>query len=325
MRAPKLLLDRYRVIRSADAAEIEHTILRTYGAGQFNVVGRSSLLRVHANYWQSTSIALSYGRNDGAELEVSYPGVCYYRQHFAISGSTNLRVGRRQQELSPSSSCLVPAGESLSLKFAPGFENLVFRINRAFLAGKIAAITGQGDPHFQSLPVLQSCPAGAARLERLIHFLAAEMERGDPPQLFITEMEQALAAAFLSANPQLLGKAASKKPSSIAPRGLRMAEDYIEANWDKPLVFETLAAVTNVSARTLFYYFRKSHGMTPMQYLKGVRLKHARRMLQQSPQMSIAEVAFACGFGNLGHFARDYREAWGERPSETRRIHGYTN
>lgn len=42
MRAPKLL-DRYRVIRSADAAEIEHTILRTYGAGQFNVVGRSSL------------------------------------------------------------------------------------------------------------------------------------------------------------------------------------------------------------------------------------------------------------------------------------------
>ncbi len=138
-------------------------------------------------------------------------------------------------------------------------------------------------------------------------------------------MEQALAAAFLCANPQLLGKAASQKPSSIAHRGLRMAEDYIEANWDKPLAFETLAAITNVSARTLFYYFRKLHGKTPMQYLKAVRLRHARQMLQQSPQMKVTEVAFACGFGNLGHFARDYQEAWGERPSETRRVHGYKN
>jgi len=28
-------------------------------------------------------------------------------------------------------------------------------------------------------------------------------------------------------------------------------------------------------------------------------------------------VAFNCGFGNLGHFAREYREAFGELPSET--------
>ena len=324
-RAPKRLLDRYPIIRSANVAEIEHTILGIYGARRFNVVGRGSRLQVHANYWRSPGVALSFGRNDGAEIEASYSGVCYFRQHFAISGSTSLRIGRRQHEISPSSSCLVPAGEPLGLKFAPGFENLVFRIDRAFLADKAAAAIGQSEPSLQPLPGLQSCPAGAARLERLIRFLVAEMERGDVPQLFITEMEQALAAAFLCANPQLLGKAASQKPSSIAHRELRMAEDYIEANWDKPLAFETLAAITNVSARTLFYYFRKLHGKTPMQYLKAVRLRHARQMLQQSPQMKVTEVAFACGFGNLGHFARDYQEAWGERPSETRRVHGYKN
>jgi len=31
----------------------------------------------------------------------------------------------------------------------------------------------------------------------------------------------------------------------------------------------------------------------------------------------VTAVAFACGFGNLGHFARDYREVFGERPSMT--------
>jgi transcriptional regulator GlxA family with amidase domain len=34
-------------------------------------------------------------------------------------------------------------------------------------------------------------------------------------------------------------------------------------------------------------------------------------------ETSVTSVAFVCGFGNLGHFARDYRETFGERPSET--------
>jgi transcriptional regulator GlxA family with amidase domain len=49
-----------------------------------------------------------------------------------------------------------------------------------------------------------------------------------------------------------------------------------------------------------------------------VRLKHARRMLAApNAETTVTLVAFACGFGNLGHFARDYRETFGERPSET--------
>jgi transcriptional regulator GlxA family with amidase domain len=35
------------------------------------------------------------------------------------------------------------------------------------------------------------------------------------------------------------------------------------------------------------------------------------------PEASVTAVAFVCGFSNLGHFARDYRETFDERPSET--------
>jgi len=134
-----------------------------------------------------------------------------------------------------------------------------------------------------------------------------------------------MAVAFAYANPQLLQKSITDIPSAVACRQLRLAEDYIEANWDKPLELEVLAKITNISARSLFYYFRKWRSKTPMQYLKEVRLKHARQMLQQSPDASVATVAFACGFGNLGHFARDYKKAWGERPSETRHGQGFGN
>ena len=55
-----------------------------------------------------------------------------------------------------------------------------------------------------------------------------------------------------------------------------------------------------------------------MNFVKQVRLKHAKEMLTApAPNKSVTSVAFACGFGNLGHFASDYRRAFGEMPSET--------
>jgi transcriptional regulator GlxA family with amidase domain len=55
-----------------------------------------------------------------------------------------------------------------------------------------------------------------------------------------------------------------------------------------------------------------------MAFVKSVRLQHARRMLQQPEgATSVVSVAFACGFLNPGHFARDYRLAFGELPSAT--------
>ena len=55
-----------------------------------------------------------------------------------------------------------------------------------------------------------------------------------------------------------------------------------------------------------------------MAFAKMVRLKHARQLLSApDAETTVTSVAFVCGFGNLGHFARDYREAFGERPSTT--------
>lgn len=55
-----------------------------------------------------------------------------------------------------------------------------------------------------------------------------------------------------------------------------------------------------------------------MAFLKDVRLRHARMMLKRIDRPpSVTETAITCGFGNLGHFARDYFERFGERPSDT--------
>jgi transcriptional regulator GlxA family with amidase domain len=101
-------------------------------------------------------------------------------------------------------------------------------------------------------------------------------------------------------------------------RRVREAEEYIEANWSKPVRIADLTGVTNVSSRSLCKSFGTAHGYSPMAFTKMIRLKQARQLLGLgTSQTSVMEVASNCGFGNLGHLAKNYRAAFGELPSET--------
>ena len=53
---------------------------------------------------------------------------------------------------------------------------------------------------------------------------------------------------------------------------MRRAEQYIEANWNRAITVEALAAATSVSARSLFYSFRAARGCSPMDFVKRLRL-----------------------------------------------------
>jgi transcriptional regulator GlxA family with amidase domain len=58
-----------------------------------------------------------------------------------------------------------------------------------------------------------------------------------------------------------------------------------------------------------------------MAVARRVRLAEARGMLcAANPGMTVTSIAFDCGFGNLGEFARYYQASYGELPSETLRV-----
>jgi transcriptional regulator GlxA family with amidase domain len=58
--------------------------------------------------------------------------------------------------------------------------------------------------------------------------------------------------------------------------------------------------------------------MTPMTYLRRVRLERARQDLQENSG-SVSDIANRWGFSNLGRFSHAYREQFGETPSATLR------
>ena len=99
----------------------------------------------------------------------------------------------------------------------------------------------------------------------------------------------------------------------------RRVEAYLEAHVSEPLYLADLCAATGVSERTLEQVFRESYGVSPLQYLKLRRLNLARERLRDGlpGRDSVTEIAFECGFWELGRFATDYKALFGESPSHT--------
>jgi transcriptional regulator GlxA family with amidase domain len=99
---------------------------------------------------------------------------------------------------------------------------------------------------------------------------------------------------------------------------VRNAEAYIEANWSRPITIEAIAAATGISVRSLFKSFSRSKHGSPMAAVKAIRLRHAHEILRRAnPTTTVTATAFACGFQNLGHFAKQYQLLVGELPSVT--------
>jgi|SRR5215469_388699 len=83
--------------------------------------------------------------------------------------------------------------------------------------------------------------------------------------------------------------------------------------------FMQIARAVNLSASRLRHLFTIKAGISPLHYVKVVRLQHARRLMLQS-FLTVKEVMGKSGFTDISHFVRDYKRFFGETPSETRQV-----
>lgn len=108
---------------------------------------------------------------------------------------------------------------------------------------------------------------------------------------------------------------------NVLPRHVKIAQKFMYEHFNEHLVIKDLVDLLEISERSLFDGFRKFSNTTPMKFLQDVRLREAHRCLSD-PQCncSITEVALNCGFTQLGRFSQQYRDRFGELPSDTIRI-----
>ena len=186
--------------------------------------------------------------------------------------------------------------------------------------------------HFPEIPekVLKSGagmrvgPVEEARLRSLLSQLDEALWRS--PEVFADprsrqKVERELLAVFLGALRSGCGSLTQPPPLRTGSRFLRLrqARDYLAAHTHEPIYLEDLCANLGLTSRGVENLFQDLLGISPMTYLRHQRLHGVRRDLLQAEPTSGA-VKFAAlnwGFLHHGHFARDYRSLFGEKPVET--------
>lgn len=99
---------------------------------------------------------------------------------------------------------------------------------------------------------------------------------------------------------------------------LTIAREYAEAHHAHPLSVADLARVACLSPHHFKRLFREAYGIPPHQYLRHVRLTHARHLLADGDR-PVHEVALAVGFKDASAFSRAYRQVTGRAPKDNDR------
>ena len=114
--------------------------------------------------------------------------------------------------------------------------------------------------------------------------------------------------------------------NSVNPPRLRAREkaissivDCLGANPDTQTDLSSLCRIANVSERTLQYAFMERYGMPPNVFARRWKLNTARRLLVMAEpgEQSVGEVSLSLGFNSHSLFTREYRQLFGELPSES--------
>ena len=81
------------------------------------------------------------------------------------------------------------------------------------------------------------------------------------------------------------------------------------------LTSDFVAAHMYVSRTQLFRQVKKLAGMTLTQYIQGIRLQEARRLLETGTCTSVKSAAYAVGYKQLDKFSQNFRKLFGKPPS----------
>ena len=79
---------------------------------------------------------------------------------------------------------------------------------------------------------------------------------------------------------------------------------------------DTVASTLCMSPSQLRRKVQAITGKTPAAYILQIRLSNAQRLLDKSPELTMGDVAYRCGFSDQAHFSHAFQKAFGMSPSQ---------
>lgn len=121
----------------------------------------------------------------------------------------------------------------------------------------------------------------------------------------------------------LLGEAGNPKLANGGKNQLQQAREkiilgYMADHLAEKVTLAELSSQLNLSKEQFSRFFRQAFRRSPLQYLTQMRLQKACHLLTQE-DLTMLEIAEACGFDNSNYFSRVFKQHFGMSPSEFQR------
>ncbi len=94
--------------------------------------------------------------------------------------------------------------------------------------------------------------------------------------------------------------------------------EHLHSHLDDKITVERMASIACLSASHFARVFRKETGQAPMEYVNGLRLERAKKMLLAGDR-SVTEIALLCGFGSPSYLSACFQKKYRMTPKEYRK------
>lgn len=196
--------------------------------------------------------------------------------------------------------------------FSRPFCVVLFFISDAFICETIRSL-GKHEQRTAKRPDAMIRLNNSALLQGFVHGMLPYFREGmaaNQELLRLKFRELLLMVMGDRGNAALMEHFCSLLHNPVHERVRRVMEDNYRFN----LELEEFARLAGRSLSAFKRDFKEVFAASPGQWLRERRLARARTMLS-SGNLQVSEVAFQCGFENLSHFSRVFKEAYGHAPA----------
>jgi AraC-like DNA-binding protein len=316
-----LPLSGHSIIRTRDPEEVR-AFLSSRGIG-FGIAAKDARrLDACLNCIALPNLYISYVHYD-AEVSVwTTEANCDFWVVPPIRGPFETVLGRHERVCIPGGAVVMSPRRGGLIRSSAGSARLSLRLLGPALIRHLSALLGEPiDAPLQLAPAMDLTHGYGRSIAGHLRQAIADAESGGSllcDRAIARSFEEFVLTALLLSHPHSYSEPLRRLDRPAAPRDVKRAIDFIEARLDSVVTLADIVAASGVPGRTLFRHFKDRHGVSPMRYLRLARFRKVREALQQGGlDQDVAEVATRWGFEHMGRFAVEYRQRFGERPSDT--------
>ncbi len=236
-----------------------------------------------------------------------------------LSGKKTWRTMERTWALEKGQTLFFKKGACvLHQDFKEDFCLLVFFVSDNFIRDVVREVSGQlsgqhdSDALHKGAIIVNNNVTLAAYFQSMLAYFTGTTKPADT--LLTLKLKELIVSILLGHNnPELSAYFQSLLKSDAPP-----LSQIMEANFCYNLALEEFAKLSHRSLSTFKRDFRKYYNQSPGKWLLQKRLEYSAVLLK-NPALNVSQAALDCGFEDLSHFSRAFKEKFGVSPANYRK------